>query len=79
LSAELNGINENESAIIRIGSGKTIFENTIATIFNNDDLKKWIIERKSGKGNNFPISRTVSLNGPVMEVCGWIKITALLH
>lgn len=62
-----------KEAIMRIGSGKTIFENTIAIILNQKDREKWL---KSMKGkDDFPVTRNIIFkdNKP-HNVSGWVKI-----
>jgi len=75
LLQEINAMDCNRSAILRVGSGKTIFENTIARIFDGQTLNKWMGKMRSGKGKEFPVSRVVALGEPNIEVCGWIKIS----
>ncbi|NLJ78296.1 MAG: type III-A CRISPR-associated RAMP protein Csm5, partial [Tissierellia bacterium] len=71
---------ENNGAIIRIGAGKTFFENTIGIALANNDLKSMIARynrRNEAKRDieNFPKTRTFELDGDrYSRVLGWIKI-----
>ncbi len=84
---ELN--NSKDTSIMRIGKGKTFFDNSISGMFRNDKTKMMIIrnlpKRKIGyspKGRKFvepfPITRTLIIkdNKPHLPL-GWIKISVV--
>lgn len=60
-------------AILRLGSGKTYFDNTISILFSDQEIEKLPLNRK-GKGL-FPKTRTVTDNQRLFgSVLGWVKI-----
>lgn len=66
---------EQNGAVMRLGSGKTFYDNTIAGLFSPQDLKK--IRNKTNLGSYLPFPRTRSViqNGQVYEsVLGWVYI-----
>lgn len=61
-----SAMKENKEAILRIGSGKTIYDNTILLVLEEKHHKNSIA---------FPKTRTVTLdNNEYSQVLGWIKI-----
>lgn len=65
-----------KEAYLRIGSGKTYYDNTIAQKLSSK-TKKEIITRnfRRANPNAFPITRTVILDGGKKEVPGWVRIS----
>lgn len=74
----------NDGAIMRIGSGKTFFENTIAGLFREEDLKNTVSSflraknpRQAAEVNirSFPKTRTVVIEkGLISDVLGWVRV-----
>lgn len=63
------------SMILRVGAGKTYFDNTIANILNEKDLKKVRKELDSTDYKPFPITRTVVTNDSnISNTLGWIEL-----
>ena len=63
-------------ALMRIGSGKTFFDNTISILLPDQELEKLPLKRK-GKGL-FPRTRKVTVNQELFNsVLGWVKINPL--
>jgi CRISPR-associated protein Csm5 len=70
--------NPAKEAYLRIGSGKTYYDNTIAQKFPNDFLHQVIKNNfKKADPNFFPKTRTVIIDGSSKNVPGWIKITKI--
>lgn len=69
---------KNKEAYLRIGSGKTYYDNTIAQKLSLDTVKQ-IVTRNFKKANRniFPITRTIVIDGARKEVPGWVKISKL--
>ena len=67
-----------KEAYLRIGSGKTFFDNTIAQSFSKKFLRS-VIEKNFEKANPnaFPITRTIVQETLAAEVPGWVKIKKL--
>lgn len=70
---------DNRAAIIRLGGGKTFFDNTISYRLPREDLKKIILDLSRGKiktdANFFPKTRTfVGYGGVFDQVLGWAII-----
>jgi CRISPR type III-A-associated RAMP protein Csm5 len=73
-----NKIEEKEanSMILRVGAGKTYFDNTIANILDEKDLNKVRKELDSNNYSPFPITRTVvTNNSQISNTLGWIELT----
>lgn len=69
---------KNREAYLRIGSGKTYYDNTIAQKLSPGTVKGIIKQNfKKANPNAFPITRTVSLDGDRKNVPGWVKISSL--
>lgn len=67
-----------KEAYLRIGSGKTYYDNTIAQKFPNDFLHQVIKNNfKKADPNFFPKTRTVIIDGSSKTVSGWIKIAKI--
>lgn len=81
LKKEINLAEDKDStAIMRIGAGKTFFENTIGLALEKSELEQIIArlgreQRKTNK-NFFPKTRTtVGYGGNLDQVLGWVKIS----
>lgn len=67
---------EENGCVIRLGSGKTYFDNTIARLFTDEDIDKLPLGRKE-KGL-FPRTRAfISNHGAYEFILGWVKIQQL--
>jgi CRISPR-associated protein Csm5 len=68
--------NLTKEAYLRIGAGKSFYDNTIAQKLSKEDLNL-IIKKNFEKANPnfFPKTRTVIMEGLNIEVPGWIKIS----
>lgn len=65
-------VEEENGAVIRLGSGKTFLDNTIASLFTHKDLAKILKDNAIGDGPVFPQTRAVIDEGYVYEsVLGW--------
>jgi CRISPR type III-A-associated RAMP protein Csm5 len=73
---DVKNVDEKKAAYLRIGSGKTYYNNTIAQCLSKGFLKQ-IIDKNFKNSNieNFPTTRTVIFKGSFIYVPGWIKIT----
>ncbi|NLK93089.1 MAG: type III-A CRISPR-associated RAMP protein Csm5 [Bacteroidales bacterium] len=67
-----------KKAYLRIGSGKTFYDNTIGQSLSDKFLRK-LIQKNFKRANldSFPITRTLIQGGYTVEVPGWIKIYKL--
>lgn len=76
---EINKLNSTkEGMILRIGAGKTFFDNTIALLFTDEELQKVRDEEELGNHKPFPVSRSVILEqGKIISTLGWIKLTKI--
>ena len=81
LNKEIIALKENKTgAILRIGVGKTFYENSVLLALDQDTRNKIIIAGNSKKRlkrdkNFFPKTRTMTVdNGQYKQVLGWIKI-----
>lgn len=64
---------EENGCVIRLGSGKTFFDNTIARLFTDEDIEKLPLNRR--RKGLFPKTRAVISNQGFYEsVLGWVKI-----
>lgn len=75
-----NKIEENNtnSMILRVGAGKTYFDNTIANILKERDLKKVREELDLTDYEPFPITRTVITDdSQISNTLGWIELTKI--
>ncbi|SDC25876.1 MULTISPECIES: type III-A CRISPR-associated RAMP protein Csm5 [unclassified Candidatus Frackibacter] len=64
-----------EGAILRLGAGKTFFENSIANLFSENELNRVRKDANLGNHDPFPKTRTVVSNdGKVKEVLGWVRL-----
>ena len=64
---------EQNGCVLRLGSGKTYFDNTVSRLFSDKEIEKLPL-RKKGKGL-FPRTRTVTSNQGIYDsVLGWAKI-----
>lgn len=67
---------KSESMILRVGAGKTYFDNSIANIFSEDEFKEVRKKAKLGKGKPFPRTRSVVTKGSsVVDSLGWIELS----
>ena len=65
-----------DTMIFRVGAGKTYFDNTVANLFSDKDLKEVREEAELGDGSPFPVTRTMVTDGSqVLNALGWIKLT----
>ncbi|MBA1336538.1 MAG: CRISPR-associated protein, Csm5 family [Firmicutes bacterium] len=65
-----------EGAVLRLGSGKTFYDNSIASLFTPSQMME--IRSAAGYGNYspFPSTRVVVLrNGIIQSVLGWVTVT----
>ena len=70
--------NPTKEAYLRIGSGKTYYDNTIAQKFSNGFLHQVIKDNfNKADSNFFPKTRTVIIDGFSKTVPGWVKITKI--
>lgn len=68
-----------KEAYLRLGSGKTYYDNTIAQKFSDGFLQQVIKSNfKKAKRNIFPKTRTVIIDGSFKVVPGWVKLTKVL-
>lgn len=66
-------VRKQNGCVLRLGSGKTYFDNTVTRLFTDEEIEKLPLNRK-GKGL-FPRTRTVISNQGIYEsVLGWAKI-----
>ncbi|MFW6025302.1 MAG: type III-A CRISPR-associated RAMP protein Csm5 [Candidatus Woesearchaeota archaeon] len=63
------------SMVLRVGAGKTFFNNTIANVLSENDLEKVRKEIDLADYKPFPITRTVVSNPQVSNTLGWIELT----
>lgn len=64
-----------EGAILRLGGGKTFFDNTIASLFTEDELLKMRKNLDMGSYQPFPKTRSLVVEkGKIVNVLGWIKL-----
>ncbi|AZR72425.1 type III-A CRISPR-associated RAMP protein Csm5 [Anoxybacter fermentans] len=62
-------------AVLRIGAGKTFFENTINNIFSKNEFEEIKKIKKIKNNNPFPKTRTVVVDCEIIKnSLGWIKI-----
>ncbi len=67
-----------KEAYLRIGSGKTYYDNTIAQKLSRKILQKVIDKNfKEADVNFFPKTRTIVMEGSSIEVPGWIKVSKI--
>lgn len=61
---------------LRMGSGKTYYDNTIAQKLSTKTLQK-LITRNFARADykNFPVTRTIIIEKNTKEVPGWVRIT----
>ena len=64
-----------KEAYLRIGSGKTYYDNTIAQKFSKKFLREVIKHNFKTDASFFPKTRTVIYDGLSITVPGWVKIT----
>jgi len=78
LLESLKSADKKKEAYLRIGSGKTYYNNTIAQKLSVQNIER-IVKNNFKKANPkaFPLTRTVVLEGGRREVPGWIKISML--
>lgn len=63
---------EKNGAVIRLGSGKTYFDNTVASLFSDKEVTMLLKNLKMGGGRLFPKTRTVIGSGNLYDsVLGW--------
>jgi CRISPR/Cas system CSM-associated protein Csm5 (group 7 of RAMP superfamily) len=67
-----------KEAYLRIGSGKTFYDNTIAQRLSDNFLRRLISKSyKKADPDTFPVTRTIVQGMYGVEVPGWIKISQL--
>ena len=68
--------NKNTGAILRIGAGKTFYENTVTNCLSDEEQNKIINKVKKGNAKIFPKTRTVVMESDnIYAGPGWIKIS----
>lgn len=72
-------VKDKSGAILRIGAGKTYFENSIGNLFSEDQLREVFKNDKRINVKHFPKTRVITSNNySNLEVpMGWIKIDRL--
>lgn len=76
LMKSITDAEKTKEAYLRIGSGKTYYDNTIAQKLFSDTVKQIIAQNfKKANPNIFPITRTIVIDGAKRETPGWIKIS----
>ncbi len=78
LLQEVNNADSTKEAYLRIGSGKTYYDNTVAQKFS-EDFRRQIIKNNFPKADVdfFPKTRTVIIEGFSKIAPGWVKITKI--
>lgn len=67
---------EQNGAILRLGSGKSYFDNTISQLFSDEEIRKMPLRRKNKKEQLFPVTRAMIPNTVLHDsVLGWVKIS----
>ena len=76
LLQKVKNADDSNEAYLRIGSGKTYYDNTIAQKLSKETLQK-IIENnfKRADINFFPVTRTVIIEENTKKVPGWVRIS----
>ncbi len=70
----------NEGAIMRIGRGKTFFDNTVTGILKGEKREEFIENKPLGSddGDTFPVTRTYRMdNDRPSTMLGWVEINPL--
>lgn len=72
----IENIDSSKEAILRIGSGKTYFDNTIGQKISKDKFYRIIKDNfKKADPNRFPKTRTILIEKAETKVPGWVKIS----
>lgn len=67
-------------AVIRIGAGKTFYDNSILRAFNGEDHKKVLKDNQLSKNGLFPKTRTfIYEQENIRNILGWIEIRSCLN
>ncbi|MGM0369630.1 MAG: type III-A CRISPR-associated RAMP protein Csm5 [Bacillota bacterium] len=64
-----------QGAIMRLGAGKTYFDNTVANLFSQRDLR--VVKKRAGFGTDTPFPKTrtaISSEEEIKNVLGWVAV-----
>jgi CRISPR type III-A-associated RAMP protein Csm5 len=62
-------------AVLRVGSGKTYFDNTISFVFSEQELRTLLKQLKLSNDSPFPVTRAVTTQHQQAEsVMGWVSL-----